>query len=760
MSKNLLLPPAYNLPPDQSGGALGVLYALKLMQMPEVLFSYSRDMDDLLDMAGDYLVWSMKDIAFLRKLEDDSDAPDYSELSDREFMEAVAFNLEGRRDFNLEYVLNNYRKLRVSHFFKLMRRTQTRLEQWLEPCLDEHESRVRVLADFLRLDSDERTILGYLHLQATQRYFRNFINRLKCTGRNPALNALAAALGMDSQRLARLIGPKSRLRRFDLIECCSRPDDIAELLAPSHMLEECFSWEYASSTELARHLIQEMPPSNHLDIGDFDHLGRDKEIILHLVRQALERGERGVNILLYGGTGTGKTEFAKCLAGALGLEAFRVAAHDAEGDSPSKSERLQSLRLCHQYLEGRRDTLLVLDEAEDIFGFGGEMFGFLSMFISKGMGSNTSKAWLNETLEQGAVPTIWISNTVDQIDHAILRRFQYQLRFPTPPLEKRRSILKRQFEGAPVSGECIEVLARDAQLPPAAMHAAARLASLAGSGSDIPCDAIVQQYVENFRQVMELKQPEPQMEGQAPFDLHYCNTRGSAPLPKVVEAVTRTGRGSLLLHGVSGTGKTSLARDIAERIGKPLLRKAASDLLDKYVGETEKALGRMFEEAREQDAVLLLDEADSFMRSREMARHGWEASQVNELLQRMESFDGIFICATNLMNDIDAAAMRRFVFKIEFLPLTRVQREELFVLHALTGCNARFTKAHRRALAEMDQLTPGDFAVVSRQAAILREQYAPEEFLQRLQDELLAKPQSGLGRLGFQTHENKERRTL
>lgn len=758
MSENLFLSPAYNLPSDQKGGALAVLYALKLMQMPEVLFNYSRDMDDLLDVAGDYLVWSAEDVAYLRNLEDDSDIAKYSRLSDSEFMEIVGFSLEGRRDFNLEDILNNYRKFRSSHFSRLLLRTQARLSQWVETCRDDQEPRVRVLADFLKLDKDERTILDYLHLQTTQRYFRNFLNRLKCTGRNPARNALAAAMGMDSQRLARLLGPKSRLRRFDLIESCSPPEDIAELLAPSHLLQECFSWEYASSTELARHLIHEMPPSNHLNMDDFDHLGRDREIILQLVRQALERGEKGVNILLYGGTGTGKTEFAKCLAGALGLEAFRVAAHDTDGDSPSTSQRLQSLRLCHQYLEGRRDTLLVLDEAEDIFGFGGEMFDFLPMFIFKSMGSHISKAWLNETLEQGAVPTIWISNTVNQIDHAILRRFQYQLRFPTPPLEKRRNILKRQFEGASVSGEYLEVLARDAQLPPGAMHAAARLASLAGSDSGIPCDAVVQQYVKNYRQVMELKQPQLQMDREASFDLGFYNTRGSTALPKVIEAVIRAGRGSLLLHGVSGTGKTSLARHIAQRIGKPLLPKAASDILDKYVGETEKALGSMFEEAREQDAVLLLDEADSFMRSREMARHGWEASQVNELLQRMETFDGIFICATNLMDDIDAAAMRRFVFKIEFLPLTREQRQGLFVLHALAGCDAHLSEAHRRTLAEMDQLTPGDFAVVSRQAAILQEQYTPAEFLQRLQDELLVKPRSGFGRLGFRTHENKERR--
>ena len=63
----------------------------------------------------------------------------------------------------------------------------------------------------------------------------------------------------------------------------------------------------------------------------------------------------------------------------------------------------------------------------------------------------------------------------------------------------------------------------------------------------------------------------------------------------------------------------------------------------------------MFEEAKEEGAVLLLDEADSFLQDRASLKQSWEVTQVNELLTQMESFDGLFVCSTNLMDKLDLA---------------------------------------------------------------------------------------------------------
>jgi SpoVK/Ycf46/Vps4 family AAA+-type ATPase len=111
------------------------------------------------------------------------------------------------------------------------------------------------------------------------------------------------------------------------------------------------------------------------------------------------------------------------------------------------------------------------------------------------------------------------------------------------------------------------------------------------------------------------------------------------------------------------------------------------------------------------------------------------------MLQGMERFGGIFICTTNLLDRIDQAALRRFTFKIKFMPLLREQREHMFIVEALAGDAARMNKDVQARLAKLDQLCPGDFAAVKRQAEILAAQLSTEEFLQQLEAEHRIKPE-------------------
>ncbi len=104
-----------------------------------------------------------------------------------------------------------------------------------------------------------------------------------------------------------------------------------------------------------------------------------------------------------------------------------------------------------------------------------------------------------------------------------------------------------------------------------------------------------------------------------------------------------------------------------------------SDLMDKYVGGTEKLIAGMFQQALDEDAVLLLDEADSFLSDRTGAGHRWEALQTNELLTQLECFDGLFFATTNLMDKLDAACLRRFSHKVKFDYLKPDQCWGLFV---------------------------------------------------------------------------------
>jgi len=129
------------------------------------------------------------------------------------------------------------------------------------------------------------------------------------------------------------------------------------------------------------------------------------------------------------------------------------------------------------------------------------------------------------------------------------------------------------------------------------------------------------------------------------------------------------------------------------------------------------------------------------LQDRRGAQRTYEVTEVNEMLQGMERYHGIFICTTNLLDRIDQAALRRFTFKIKFKPLSSAQREAMFVTEALAGQAAQLTEAMQSRLRKLEQLCPGDFAAVKRQTDILATEFSAEEFLEQLEAEHRIKPE-------------------
>lgn len=200
-------------------------------------------------------------------------------------------------------------------------------------------------------------------------------------------------------------------------------------------------------------------------------------------------------------------------------------------------------------------------------------------------------------------------------------------------------------------------------------------------------------------------------------------------------------RGSFCFFRPPGTGKTALARHIVTEIGRQVLVRRASDLLSKYVGESEQKIASMFKEAQAEGAVLVLEEADSFLADRCGAPRSWELSQANEMLTRMKYFDGILMCPTNLFERLDPAALRRFAFKLRFGFLNPAQSVLLFEKTCLR-LNPKAGKApievHQR-LRRLDKPTPGDFAVIMRQNMLLGNKPGAVTLIAALEEECRVK---------------------
>jgi hypothetical protein len=164
-----------------------------------------------------------------------------------------------------------------------------------------------------------------------------------------------------------------------------------------------------------------------------------------------------------------------------------------------------------------------------------------------------------------------------------------------------------------------------------------------------------------------------------------------------------------LLAGKSGTGKTFAARCLAGELGLNLYRIDLSQVVSKYIGETEKALGTVFDEAAAGHGLLLFDEADALFgrRSEVKDAHDRYANiEVGYLLQRLEAYDGIAILTTNLQGNMDGAFLRRLRFILQFPAPDSGLRRQLWE-RSLPGLQWRADDLQLDLLADRFQLTGG-----------------------------------------------------
>jgi SpoVK/Ycf46/Vps4 family AAA+-type ATPase len=521
--------------------------------------------------------------------------------------------------------------------------------------------------------------------------------------------------------------------------------DLADLMKVSEQLPPVLMREYQGPGDLMA-VFTRPATRSELAPADFQFVGDDVQVLTALLRHAVQRKEPGVNVLLYGPPGTGKTELAKVAAHEAGLQLYEVEYADRDGNSLSGRDRYRSLQISQVFLKGGRDVALLFDEVEDVFPPISTDTAQLMARLDTGdgalSGSVSGKAWVNQILETNPVPVIWVTNRIEQIDPAFRRRFQYHLELKSPPPGARLALVTRALAGVQVAEGFAARLAERRGLTPAQIRTAVRFAQLATPQGGGNVEALIERQLGNADKALGTGSGE---RGARPvvtcYDLSLIHVDSRFEVPAIVQALQRRGHGSLCFHGPPGTGKTALAEHIAQALQRPLMIRQASDLVSKYVGETEQNMARMFAEAEGEQAVLLLDEADSFLRSRRMAERHYEVSEVNEMLQGMERFAGVFICTTNLFEELDEAALRRFAFKIRFKVLSAEQRLRMFVAEALQGDAAGLTAEQQGRLAALDQLAPGDFAAVKRQAEILGQALEPDEFLAQLEGEHRVKPE-------------------
>ncbi len=747
-------------------------FVLTLAARQGAKFNVRRDLNSLLSLSGRHLVWPLPAMQRLREFlgrrcKDNEFWRGHEVLSDAEFMARHGAWRGPYEEGTLFFYLDEHAKDQPKDLLSVLAATGEWLTQALKKQSTLVEKNIDALANLLQLNRAERALLLYGTLARYQRDLRSLLVEFKVNNAPEAYAAIADVAGVKAPEVAEALRAGSRLERIGMVENLISEHnitDLADLMKVSEKLPPVLMREYRDQNELMAVFTRPAARSS-LGLSDFAFVEEDAQVLVTLLRNAVAAKEQGVNVLLYGPPGTGKTELAKVVTQAAGLDLFEVEYADRDGNSLSGRDRYRSLQIAQVFLKGSSHSALLFDEVEDVFppisSEAAQLMARSEQLPVPGSGSVSGKAWVNQILESNTVPTLWVTNRIEQIDPAFRRRFAYHLELRSPPPGAREGVVRKTLEGVQVSDGFVAKLTARKGLTPAQIRTAVRFARLASApegqmdaqvdaadmqsvlsgGRVVLMESLIERQLKNADVALGNKSETAGRRSVTTYDLDMLNVESKFEIGRMVEALKSRGHGSLCFYGPPGTGKTALAEHIAKTLDQPLIIKQASDLMSKYVGETEQNMAAMFREAESEKAVLLLDEADSFLQDRRGAQRTYEVTEVNEMLQGMERYAGIFICTTNLLESLDQAALRRFTFKIKFMPLTPEKREKMFVTEALGGDASLLTDAIRQRLARLTQLCPGDFAAVKRQVDILATEFSADEFLLQLEGEHRIKPE-------------------
>lgn len=736
-------------------------FVLTLVTKHSGRFNVRRDLNGLLGLTGRHLVWPTAILESVRKFLNarcvDNDLwRGHELLSHRIFLERFCLWRGAYDEGTLFYYLDEYVKDHPKEILTLLSHTKDWIAKHLKRNASLVEKNINALAGILNLNSAERALLLWGTLARQQRELYTILTEFKVSNAQEAYALMGELTGVSPADLAEALRVGSRIERIGLVDNLiaeSNITDLADLFKVSDKLPPVLSREYEDEVALMS-VFTKPAAKSALALSDFEFVQEETRILQQLLSHAVQKQQEGVNILVYGPPGTGKTELARVVAQAAGLALYEVEYADREGNALGGKDRYRSLQIAQVFLKDTEGAALLFDEVEDVFPpISSEAAQILARAEQGGHASVNGKAWVNQILESNPVPTIWVTNRIEQIDPAFLRRFAYHLELASPPPGARATLVRKALQDIPdwkASEEFVARLAERKTLTPAQVRTATRFALLVAGGdvrqntqgeAALDWEALIERQLQHADAALGNKPAKGGRSHATHYDLGMLNVESRFDIARIVQALQARGHGTLCFYGPPGTGKTALAEHIAQSLGQPLMIRQASDLMSKYVGETEQNMAKMFQDAQNESAVLLLDEADTFLQDRRGAQRQYEVSEVNEMLQGMERYKGIFICTTNLFDQIDQAALRRFSFKIAFKPLTQTQREAMFTAEALDGQTHALNAPLQQRLEKLTHLCPGDFAAVRKQIEILACEMSPEEFMDQLEAEHRLKPE-------------------
>jgi ATPase family protein associated with various cellular activities (AAA) len=526
------------------------------------------------------------------------------------------------------------------------------------------------------------TVLGY-ELDAE---FRSLVHSALPPGDRASELGLLAALIPDLEaRLAALdaVGPHSPLVLRHIVRRVEE-GDVAYLRATRRF----------RATALGRPVLADLP--------GFAHVMTDPPPALPWIASppalssAMAAVARGALCVASGATGTGKTSWACSTAAEIGLPILYIdvaaAADRGRVVAIEIRELIEDAALAEQPV--------VLDNAG----------GYVSTDAKL-------TPQLLDVLERVRCRIFLVVDDATQVAERLRTRALSHVTVENPPQEVRRHLWEAT---AAVTGSDLRTIAEDLVLGPRQIQNAADLIQHGGLS---PAAAAIEQLPKEHKltvpnrataRLSALILPKETREEIAEV-IHAIRSR----VEVLADVPGARGRGiSALFDGDSGTGKTFTCEVIAAEVGLPLMRVNVASLVDKYIGETEKNLTRVFQQAQAHGGILFFDEADAMFGTRtdvSRSQDRYANLETNLLLQLMEEFSGVVLLTTNLKRNIDPAFMRRIMYKVYFeVPEAR---ERAMLWQELVPASRRGERLDFLKLGQNFELTGGSIRSAALRAA-------------------------------------------
>ena len=549
-------------------------------------------------------------------------------------------------------------------------------------------SKTQFLVDDVQLSEKEAL---YLLLQCRFNTNDN-LRSLNRSYDNEIRSCMPDLLGMSQRDLSYMLRSDQKLKTFGFLDPNGDYDFCMNECIENQSIEPYFS-----------DLLKPLDCTKAYDLNTFSVKPESLEICGDLLK-----GKNPVSILFYGKPGSGKTELAKAVCKDTGKKVFIFKNEAETNDRTSVLGRL----VCLLSMD-RQDSILIVDEADSLIKT--LDFTFFGPIPTK------TKGTINKMLENNRDKVIYIINHKQQIDESTRRRFTFSLKFEAMPANQLRSIAKSKIAPMELSDNTKDKIL---QLFDKYKLTGQSVDNIVKTIEGMDCkeeETLLRKVQIVMKENALLLSGKSKMRDTVKAEYDPTVLNASMDPLKIVEMVQNAAKFAeknkgtesgvrMLFYGLSGTGKTELARYISEQLGKPIVLKRASDILGKYVGENEQNIRDAFAEAEASDAILLFDEADSFFYNRNQAQRSWERSTVNEFLTQMEEFSGILICTTNLRNIMDPAMQRRFHIMVEFKPMKfdgiKTMMERYFPAYHLSNKEIE-------ELEDSESVTPGDFGALS-----------------------------------------------